>query len=131
MSSGSRKAVAIPADSVTYIARRASPTARSTPENVMPTASGTFAGMLMAMNFEATSANSPCACKTVVRIQSRNRNTAAAIATEKTAVMVSADAARRRARGLSLAPSARDTVAEAAMVSPMLIDMTKNVTKPT
>ncbi len=60
-----------PADSVTYIARRASPTARKIPENVMPTASGTLAGMLMAMNFEATSADSPCACKTVVRIQSR------------------------------------------------------------
>ena len=49
------------------------------PENVMPTASGTLAGMLMAMNFEATSADSPCACKTVVRIQSRNTNIAAAI----------------------------------------------------
>ena len=45
--------------------------------------------------------------------------------------MVRADAASRRARGLSPAPSARDTVAEAAMVSPMLIDMTKNVIKPT
>ena len=116
---------------MTYIARRASPTARSTPENVMPTASGTFAGMLMAMNFEATSADSPRACKTVVRIQSRKRKPASAVAADKTAVMVSADAASRRARGLSPAPSARETVAELAMVSPMLIDMMKKVTKPT
>ena len=41
--------------------------------------------------------------------------------------MVRADAASRRARGLSPAPSARETVAELAMVSPMLIDMMKNV----
>ena len=131
MSSGSRNAVAIPADSVTYIARRASPTARKIPENVMPTASGTLAGMLMAMNFDATSADSPCACKTVTRIQSRNTNIAAAMTAEKTAVMMSEDAARRLARGRSPAPSARETVADAAMVSPMLIDMTKNVIKPT
>ncbi len=45
--------------------------------------------------------------------------------------MMSEEAARRRARGRSPAPSARETVAEAAMVSPMLIDMTKNVIKPT
>ena len=45
--------------------------------------------------------------------------------------MMSADAASRRARGRSPAPSARETVAEAAMVSPMLIDMMKNVIKPT
>ena len=74
MSSGSRTAVAAPAESVTYIARRASPTARSTPESVIPSASGTFAGMLMAMNFEATSADSPCACSTVTRIQSLQRD---------------------------------------------------------
>ena len=123
--------MAIPADKVTYIARRASPTARSTPENVMPTASGTFAGMLMAMNFEATSADSPCACKRSSRIQSRKRTPARVVTADKTAVMVSADAASRRARGRSPAPSARETVAELAMVSPMLIDMTKKVTKPT
>ena len=130
MNSGSRKAVAIPADKVTYIARRASPTARKIPENVMPTASGTFAGMLMAMNFEATSANSPRACNTAVRTQSRNTNPARAVRADKIAVMISADAASRRARGLSPAPSARETVAEVAIVSPMLIDMMKNVTKP-
>ena len=50
---------------------------------------------------------------------------------EKTAVMMSEDAARRLARGRSPAPSARETVAEAAMVSPMLIDMMKNVISPT
>ncbi len=44
--------------------------------------------------------------------------------------MVSADAASRLARGRSPAPSARETVAEPAMVSPMLIDMTKNVIMP-
>ena len=53
------------------------------------------------------------------------------MAVEKTAVIVSADAAKRRARGRSPAPSARETVAEAAMVSPMLIDMAKNVVRPT
>ena len=47
------------------------------------------------------------------------------------AVMTSAEAASLRARGRSPAPSARDTVAEAAMVRPMLIDMAKNVVKPT
>ncbi len=36
--------------------------------------------MLMAMNLEATSADSPWACKTVVRIQSRKTNIAAAVA---------------------------------------------------
>ena len=123
--------MAIPADSVTYIARRASPTARKTPANVMPTASGTFAGMLMAMNFEATSAGSPWACRSVVSTQSRKMNIAAAIAAERIAVMVSDDAASLRARGRSPAPSARETVAEAAMVRPMLIDMTKNVVRPT
>ena len=131
MSSGSRNAVAIPADSVTYIARRASPTARKTPENAMPTASGTLAGMLIAMNFEATSAGSPWACRSVVSAQSRKTNIAAAIAAEKIAVMTSAEAASRRARGRSPAPSARETVAEAAMVRPMLIDMAKKVVKPT
>jgi len=55
----------------------------------------------------------------------------AAITAEKTAVMMSEDAARRLARGRSPAPSARETVAEAAMVNPMLSDMTKNVIKPT
>ena len=97
----------------------------------MPSASGTLAGMLMAMKREATTADSPCACRTAVRTQSRNRNIAAAIAAEKIAVMVSEEAARRRARGRSPAPSARETVAEAAMVRPMLIDMTKNVIRPT
>ena len=131
MSRGSKNAVAIPADSVTYIARRASPTARSTPDIAMPIASGTFAGMLMAINFEATSAGSPCACKSVVRAQSRKTKIAAAIEAEKMVVIVSADAASRRARRRSPAPSARETVAEAAIVSPMLIDMTKNVVRPT
>ncbi len=87
--------------------------------------------MLMAMNLEATSADSPRACKTVARIPSRSRIIAAAIAAEKTAVMASEEPASRRARGRSPAPSARDTVAEVAMVSPMLIDMTKNVIRPT
>ena len=123
--------MAIPADSVTYIARRASPTARSTPDNAMPTASGTFAGMLMAMNFEATSAGSPWACRSVASAQSRKTNIAAAIAAEKMAAMIERGRRKPRARGRSPAPSARDTVAEAAMVSPMLIDMTKNVIRPT
>ena len=52
-------------------------------------------------------------------------------AAEKIAVMMSAEAASLRARGRSPAPSARDTVAEAAMVRPMLIDMAKKVVKPT
>ncbi len=123
--------MAIPADKVTYIARRASPTARKMPENAMPTASGTFAGMLIAMNFEATSRGSPRACSSVANAQSRKTNIAAVVAADRIAAIVSADAASRRARGRSPAPSARDTVAEAAMVSPMLIDMAKNVVSPT
>ena len=47
------------------------------------------------------------------------------------AVIVSAEAASLRPRGRSPAPTARDTVAEAAMVRPMLIDMAKKVASPT
>jgi len=124
-------AVAIAPESVTYIARRASPTARNTPDIVMPSAIGTLAGMVMARNFEATRIGSPPACRSVVRPQSRKTNISAAAAAEMIAVMVSAEAASRRPRGRSPAPSARDTVAEAAMVSPMLIDMAKKVARPT
>ena len=45
--------------------------------------------------------------------------------------MVSAEAASRRALGRSPEPSARDTVAEAAMVRPMLTDIAKKVARPT
>ena len=44
MKSGSVKAVTMPPDRVTYIARRASPSARSTPESAMPSPIGILAG---------------------------------------------------------------------------------------
>ncbi len=47
------------------------------------------------------------------------------------AVIVSAEAASLRPRGRSPAPTARDTVAEAAMVRPILTDMAKKVASPT
>jgi hypothetical protein len=124
-------AVTIAPESVTYIARRASPTARSTPDIAMPSAIGTLAGMVMARKFEATGKASPCACRTLTRPQSRNANITADTAAEMNAVIVSADAASLRPRGRSPAPSARDTVADTAMVRPMLIDMTKKVARPT
>ena len=42
---------------------------------------------------------------------------------EAAKVMISPEAASRRARVLSPAPSARETVAEIAMVKPMLTDI--------
>ena len=54
-------------DSVTYIARRASPTARRTPDIAMPSAIGTFAGMVMARKIEATRCGSP------LRMQDRDQ----------------------------------------------------------
>ena len=59
MSVGSRMAVTNAPDSVTYMARRASPTARNRPDIAMPSAIGTLAGSVMARNFEATARGSP------------------------------------------------------------------------
>ena len=118
-------------ESVTYIARRASPTARRTPDIAMPSPIGTLAGMVMARKFEATGKACPCACRTLTRPQSRNVNISVATAAEMNPVMVSAEAASRRPRGRSPAPSARDTVADTAIVRPMLIAIAKNVARPT
>jgi len=52
-------------------------------------------------------------------------------AAETMVVIVSEDAASRRPRGRSPAPIARETVAEAAIVRPMFIDMAKNIATPT
>src|SRR5208283_416444 len=111
-------AVTIAPDSVTYIARRASPTARMRPDIVMPSAMGTLAGMVMARNLDATASGSPFAWTIWIRPQSRKTNIPAATAAENKAVIVSDEAARRRPRERSPAPIARDTVAEAAMVRP-------------
>ncbi len=118
-------------DSVTYMARRASPTARSTPDNAMPSAIGTFAGRVMARKVEATRSGSPLACTIVISAQSRKANISAATSVDVIAVIVRVDAASLRPRGRSPAPTARDTVAEAAMVRPMLIAMAKKVARPT
>ena len=52
----------MPPDSVTYMARRASPQARNTPDSAMPSPIGTLAGMMTASSPLATSAASPRAC---------------------------------------------------------------------
>ncbi len=131
MSVGSRTAVTIAPDSVTYIARRASPTARNSPDITKPSAIGTLAGRVTARNFEATASGSPLACTTWIRAQSRKTNITAVTRIEAIAAIVSDEAASRRPRGRSPAPIARETVAEAAIVRPIVIDMAKNVARPT
>ena len=84
-------------ESVTYIARRASPTARSRPDIAMPSVMGRLAGRVMARNFEATASGSPLAWTTWMSAQSRKTNITVVTRTETIAEIVSAEAASRRA----------------------------------
>ncbi len=91
----------------------------------------TLAGRVMARNFEATASGSPRAWTTWISAQSRKTNIVAVTRIETIAAIVSDEAASLRPRGRSPAPIARETVAEAAIVRPMLNDMAKNVASPT
>ena len=118
---------AIPPESVTNIARRASPTERNVPEKHMPSASRKFDGIQIIRNRHATACVSPVAPSNV-----RSGSITAII---RTAIRLAAIRliavvlpASRRARTLSRAPSARETSAELAIISPTLNDVDKNRT---
>ena len=80
----------------------------------------------MARKRLATAAGSPRACSNRSSAGSRSSHMAIDNAVATTPAIARPEAARRRARCRSPAPSARDTVAEMAMVRPMLTDSATN-----
>jgi hypothetical protein len=82
--------------------------------------------MTMARKRLATEAGSPCACISVASRKSRKTNIAAASAAETRPAIDRPEAASRRARTRSPAPSARETVAEMAMVRPIVTEKATN-----
>ncbi len=120
------KTVATAPASVTYIARRASPTARSTPDSAMASENAILAGTAMARKRLATAAGSPLACSNRSSAGSRSSNMTIDRTVATMAAIARPEAARRRARCRSPAPSARDTVAEMAMVRPIETDSATN-----
>ena len=109
-----------PPESVTYMARRASPTARSTPDSAMPSAKGTLPGSAMRRKRSATSRVWPVAPNSPSSDPAPARAAAATTAL-RAAVTNRPEAAMRLARARWSAPSAFDTAAVTAMVRPMLI----------
>ena len=126
MNSGSVKAVTMPPESVTYIARRASPSARSTPESAMPSAHRDIGGdddrqhaaRDLARRAPARASGASSAASRKIHSSTRQQR-------GDENVIARPEAASRRARGRSPAPSARDTFAEIAMVKPILTDISR------
>ena len=129
MKIGSMMAAAMPAPSVTYMARLASPTARRRPDMAMPSASSGMDGSTMRRKPSATSSVRPAAPRPV-RNGDRKTRQIAVSALIRAVMNTSPVAAMVRARSLSPAPSARDTRAVMPMVEPMAAEVMKNISVP-
>ena len=116
-----------PPDSVTYMARLASPTARRMPENVIPSAMRKFDGRTIHRKRLATGSVSAFAPRSV-RIGGKSGRSTSVTAAPASTACAQAEPASRRALPDSPAPSARDTSAPAAIISPTLIETAKNRT---
>ena len=113
-------------DSVTYIARRASPTARNAPDSAMASEKARLAGAAISRKSAATAAGSPRACSSSPNAGSRNQTSAIDRTRATTPVIARPEAASWRARARLPAPSARDTVAEIEIVRPIDTDSMMN-----
>lgn len=129
MSSGSSTAETAPAPSVTYIARRASPSERSSAARHMPRPSGTAEGNTHCVNPRASVAVSPVA-------PSRASSLASHGYTRATAPPMNTAMSTREAPAITLAasrsprPSAREASAVAAIDRPMAREVRKNSNVP-
>ena len=122
MKSGSSTAVITAAESVTYMPRRASPTALSTVDNPMPADIRRLEGRTIQRKLRATGR--------VWSLAPRKRSThgrtgrsASDTSVPATAMCRQQEVASRRARSRSPAPSARDTSAPTAIIKPTLMEI--------
>ena len=126
--SGSSPAVTTPPDSVTYMARLASPTARRMPENAHPERHEEVRRQddpQEALVRPAASRRSP---RGASRIDGKSGRSTSVTAAPASTACAQAEPASRRALPASPAPSARDTSAPTAIISPTLIETAKNRT---
>ena len=125
MKIGSNIAAAMPAPSVTYMARRASPTPRKMPVVHMPSATTGVDGSTTWRKRTDNSSVSPVAPSAAV-MSRRNGQTAAESTVVVTAMNTIEAPASRAASSRLPRPSERDTSAEQAMVKPIATEIVKN-----
>ena len=130
ISSGSRNAATMAANSVTLSARRASPAERSSALQHMPPATSGSDGETMTRNRTVSARVGPTAPS-----RSRIGPSSATVPTPSTNVATRIasrlEAAMRRACATAPAPIWRDTTADSPMVSPIASEIWKNPITPT
>jgi len=129
MKIGSNAAVMTAPASVTFMARRASPTARSSDAKHMPAARSGSEGEVMVRKPSARRRVSPAA-PSRSRIGPRATTVPTPITAETPSINTRLAAAMRRASSSRPAPITREATAPTPMVSPIETEVWKNPTTP-